>query len=148
MKFESWQLDIMNKIQSTQGFKPGELRMVTSGRQTGKSILSSQALQRLMDDLNGNPVTALKLSEGTVYGSRYYYVETVHRFYCVEPVGGNWLEMEKWCIQTYGESTGSIWAEKKYKHAANAGERWYGNNRKFWFREEQDRTMFVLKWSS
>jgi hypothetical protein len=138
MKFESWQLDIMNKIQSTQGFKPGELHMIASGRQMGKSILSGQALQRLMDDLNGNPVTDLKFSEGTVYGSSYY---------CVEPVGGNWLEMEAWCIQTCGESTYSIWAEEKYKHAANAGERWYGNNRKFWFREEQDRTMFVLRWS-
>ena len=140
MKFESWQLDIMNKIQSTQGFKPGELHMIASGRQGKRyaKCFGSQALQRLIDDLNGNPVTALKLSKGTVYSSRYY---------CVEPVGGNWLEMEKWCIQTYGESTGSIWAEEKYKHAANAGERWYGNNRKFWFREEQDRTMFVLKWS-
>ena len=140
MEFESWQLDIMNKIQSTQGFKPGELRMIASGRQTGKSTIVSactRAWQQWMDD-HGNPVTALQLSEGTVYGSCYY---------CVEPVGGDWLEMEAWVLKTCGESTGSIWAEEKYKHAANPGERWYGNNSKFWFREEQDRTMFVLKWS-
>jgi hypothetical protein len=77
------------------------------------------------------------LSEGTVYGSRYY---------CVEPYGGSWLEMEKWVLKTCGESTGSIWAEEKYKHAAQPGERWYGNNRKFWFRDEADRTMFVMRW--
>ena len=129
-----WQMELLKNLGGT---KPGELRMIFSGRQMGKSTFNNQALQRLMDDMNGNPVTDLKLSEGTVYGSRYY---------CVEPVGGNWLEMEKWCIHACGESTGSIWAEEKYKHAAQPGERWYGNNRKFWFREEKDRMMFVLKW--
>ena len=131
---QPWQMKLLKKL---DGIKPGELRMISHGRQMGKSTFNNQALQRLIDDLNGNPVTDLKLSEGTVYGSRYY---------CVEPVGGNWLGMEKWCIQACGESTGSIWSEEKYKHAANPGERWYGNNRKFWFRDEQDRTMFVLKW--
>jgi hypothetical protein len=129
-----WQTELLKKL---SGVKPGELRMISHGRQLGKSMFGAQALQRLIDDLNGNPVTDLKLSEGTVYGSRYH---------CVEPVGGNWIEMEAWCIQTCGESTGSIWSEEKYKYAANPSERWYGNNRKFWFREEKDRMMFVLKW--
>ena len=129
-----WQLHMLDKM--TQ-YKGKELAIFASGRNTGKSVFSSQALQRLIDDLNGNPVTDLRLSEGTVYGSPYY---------CVEPVGGSWLEMEAWVLQSCGESTGSIWSEEKYKHAANPGERWYGNNRKFWFRDEQDRMMFVLKW--
>jgi hypothetical protein len=129
-----WQTELLKKL---SGVKLGELQMISHGRQLGKSMFGAQALQRLIDDLNGNPVSDLKLSEGTVYGSSYY---------CVEPVGGSWREMEAWVLKTCGESTGSIWAEEKYKHAANAGERWYGNNRKFWFREEQDRTMFVLKW--
>ena len=111
--------------------------MLSVGRRSGKSMLASQAFQRLWDDLHARPVERLVLSEGTVYGSRYY---------CVEPYGGSWLEMEKWVLKTCGESTGSIWAEEKYKHAAQPGERWYGNNRKFWFRDEQDRIMFVLKW--
>ena len=115
---------------AARGFRPGELHIIAS-RGTGKSMLGP-------DWYFTRPVTALRLSEGRGSGSCYY---------CVEPVGGNWLEMEAWCIQTCGESTYSIWAEEKYKHAANAGERWYGNNRKFWFREEQDRTMFVLRWS-
>ena len=129
-----WQTELLKKL---SGVKLGELQMISHGRQLGKSMFGAQALQRLIDDLNGNPVSDLKLSEGTVYGSSYY---------CVEPVGGSWREMEAWVLKTCGESTGSIWAEEKYKHAANAGERWYGNNRKFWFREEKDRTMFVLKW--
>jgi hypothetical protein len=128
-----WQMNVLNKL---QGVKKGEL-MLTVGRRSGKSMLGSLAFQRLWDDLHSRPVERLVLSEGTVYGSRYY---------CVEPYGGSWLEMEKWVLKTCGESTGSIWAEEKYKHAAQPGERWYGNNRKFWFRDEQDRIMFVLKW--
>jgi hypothetical protein len=112
-----------------------------TGRQTGKSILnnmfSGQALQRLMDDILSQPITNLILSEGTVYGSRYY---------CIEPVGGNWREMEDWCIQNCGETTGSVWAEEVNKTTPHPGERWYANNRKFWFRNEKDRTMFILKW--
>jgi hypothetical protein len=128
-----WQMNMLNKL---QGIKKGEL-MLTVGRRSGKSMLGSHAFQRLWEDLHARPVERLVLSEGTVYGSPYY---------CVEPIGGSWLEMEKWCIQSCGESTGSIWAEEKYKHSAQPGERWYGNNRKFWFRDEQDRMMFVLKW--
>jgi hypothetical protein len=129
---QDWQLNVLNKI---QGIKKGQLSLTMGGRQTGKS--SSAAYMRMWNDLHPTPVERLMLSEGTVYGSPYY---------CVEPVGGSWLEMEKWCIQSCGESTGSIWAEEKYKHSAQPGERWYGNNRKFWFRDEADRTMFILKW--
>ena len=129
---QDWQLTVLNKI---QGIKKGPLSLTMGSRQTGKS--SSAAYMRMWNDLYPNPVERLVLSEGTVYGSPYY---------CVEPIGGSWLEMEKWCIQSCGESTGSIWAEEKYKHSAQPGERWYGNNRKFWFRDEQDRMMFVLKW--
>ena len=136
MIMQPWQIDMLDKLCST-GVKPGELMTIASGRNVGKSSLSAQALARLMYDLNNNPITDLTMSEGTVYGSQYY---------CVEPVGGNWREMEDWCIQLFGESTGSIWAEQFVKQNIKSGERWYGNNRKFWFRDEQDRMMFVLKW--
>ena len=107
--------------------------MIISGRQLGKSQLTNQAFLRLWDDIHNRPVEHLVLSEGTVYGSPYY---------CVEPVGGSWLEMEKWALRTYGESTVSIYGE----NVPEPAQRWYMNNRKFWFRDEQDRMMFVLKW--
>jgi hypothetical protein len=50
--------------------------------------------------------------------------------------------MEAWCQETFGSSTGSIWAAWQ-----EPGERWYANNAKFWFREEADRTWFLLRWS-
>ncbi len=127
----SWQLDILDKLSSVE---PGELRIMMSGRRVGKSTFSGQAFQRLWNDIHQRPVENLIISEGTVYGSRYY---------TVEPVGGNWLEMEAWCYETFGDDTQPIWGESK---APEPAQRWYKNARKFWFRNEQDLTMFVLKW--
>lgn len=107
-----------------------------AARQSGKSTATTQTIQRLVEHLNSRPVSNMLLSEGTVYGSRYC---------CAEPVGGNWLEMEQWCTETFGAPNHSIWAEK---HAPQPAQRWYGNNRKFWFRTEKDRDWFIIRWSS
>ena len=123
---EYWQEKIIN------GFKPGEMTIVTSGRQTGKSQM--QAYMRLWNDIHYQPISDLKLSEGTVYGSRYY---------CVEPIGGNWLEMQEWSLNQFGDSGKHIWGSNE---VPPLNERWYMNNRKFWFRDEKDQLMFVMKW--
>jgi hypothetical protein len=113
-----------------------------TGRHAGKSVLNNmfngQALQRILDDVLERPVEDLLLSEGTVYGSRYY---------CVEPIGGNWMDMETWCSDTFGEcgDRDKIWGEIKTPEPL---QRWYMNNRKFWFKEEKDRNWFVLRWRS
>jgi hypothetical protein len=135
VKLLPWQLDMLNKL---EGFKPGEMVIYTAGRGAGKSMMTKQFVDRLMQDLMNRPVEDLVLSEGRVYGARYH---------CVEPVGGNWRMMEDWCIDTFGSSTGSIWAEEVDKKTPQPGERWYANNRRFWFRNESDRTMFILRWS-
>ena len=134
MNMFPWQENILNQVMQG-GIKPGELTIMTAGRRVGKSNFTAQALKRLMDDLNSQPISDLKLSEGKVYGSRYY---------CVEPVGGNWREMEAWVKETMGAHGGAIWGYDPKKPAPLS--RWYMNNRKFWFRNEADRTMFVLKW--
>jgi hypothetical protein len=126
-----WQLDILDKLSSVE---TGELRIMMSGRRVGKSTFSGQAFQRLWDDIHQRPVENLIISEGTVYGARYY---------TVEPVGGNWLEMEAWCYETFGDDTQPIWGESE---APEPAQRWYKNAQKFWFLNEQDLTMFVLKW--
>ena len=125
-----WQIEMLDKMTK---YKGRGLMQVT-GRNTGKSALSNQAFQRLWDDLHRRPVEDLKLSEGTVYGKQYY---------CVEPVGGNWMDMEVWCMDTFGGPGDKIWGEEK---APQPSRRWYMNNRKFWFRDELDRMVFVLKW--
>ena len=47
-----------------------------------------------------------------------------------------WYDMDEWLIDTMGDNN---WLTK------NA--RWVGSNQKYWFRDERDRTMFILKWS-
>ena len=129
-----WQQKIVDKICSG-GIKPGEMSIMSAGRQLGKSYWTAQAIDRLMRDLNSQPISDLVLSEGTVYGARYY---------CVEPVGGSWLEMESWCLDTFGNPGDRIWDSGP---APLPAKRWYMNNRKFWFRTEKDRNWFIMRWS-
>ena len=118
------------------GIKQGQLTLTMSGRRAGKSQLSSVAFQRLWDELHHRPVEDLVLSEGTVYGARYY---------CVEPVGGSWHDMEAWSVETFGSAGDKIWDSGP---APLPAKRWYMKNRKFWFRTEKDRNWFVLRWRS
>jgi hypothetical protein len=127
---QQWQLDMLDKMTR---YKGRGLIQVT-GRNVGKSAFSAQALQRMMNDIYSRPIEDIVLSEGTVYGARYY---------TAEPIGGNWLEMEAWCYETFGDDTQPIWGESK---APEPAQRWYKNARKFWFRNEKDRMLFVLKW--
>lgn len=95
-----------------------------------------RAYSRLIDDIQQRPVEALICSEGKVYG---------HRYYTVQPEGGSWLDMETWCLDTFGE-TGSLWHETK-NLTPQPLQRWYMNNRKFWFKEQKDRDWFILRWN-
>ena len=75
------------------------------------------------------PKMSLILSENKIHGARYY---------TVRPIFADWEGMEKWAIETYGKDS-SIWE-------SNCG-RWYMNDSMFWFRNERDRTMFILRWT-
>jgi hypothetical protein len=47
-----------------------------------------------------------------------------------------WLNIRNWMLETFGDCNWSI-----------PNGRWVGSNRKYWFRHEQDRTFFILRWS-
>jgi hypothetical protein len=128
MKLQPWQ---QNVIDTLSKYKDRGLVPI-AGRNVGKTHMSSSGFQRLWNDLYLRPIEDLKLSEGTVYSSRYY---------TVEPVGGSWKDMELWCHETFGTTAGSIWSEDN-----SPAQRWYMNNRKFWFRDQADQLMFVMKW--
>jgi len=127
---QPWQMELLEKMYKYKGRGMTQI----TGRNTGKSNFSAQALNRLWEDIAWSPVQDIVLSEGTVYGARYY---------TAQPVGGNWREMEAWCYETFGNSGENIWGEKE---APEPAQRWYMNNRKFWFRDDRDRMIFVLKW--
>ena len=107
-----------------------------TARQLGKSQLTQQAIDRYLRDIGSQPISELVLSEGRVHGARYY---------CVEPIGGNWMDMEVWALDTYG-GTGSMWGQAD-NNVAGTTARWYMNDRKFWFRTAKDRDWFIIRWS-
>ena len=76
--------------------------------------------------------------EGKIFGARYYTVRPFFPAHTPTWFRQEWNDMLQWCVETYGPSP--------YDGVWTPGSRWYANNAKFWFREEADRTLFVLKW--
>lgn len=117
------------------GFKVGEIFTMAAGRNAGKSMFNPGLFQKMFNDMMTNrPITDLVLEENRVNGSRYH---------TVEPVGGHWSDMEKWCLETFGEP-GEIWPTQDF--AWPEAPRWMQNNRKFWFRNLKDRDWFIMRW--
>ncbi len=82
----------------------------------------------------------LELLEGRIHGSRYYIVRPEFSWDLSGDWGGveTWRDMTEWCVEVFGPSAEmGVW---------EPGARWYANNAKFWFRNAEDRTLFVLKW--
>jgi hypothetical protein len=96
---------------------------------------SFEDVKNIFANAKGRPVERLEIGAGTVYGIVYY---------TVEPIGGYWLKMEEWCEQTYGPVC-QTWKADQWVPTLNG--RWCTKDRKFWFRDEADRTMFMLKWA-
>jgi hypothetical protein len=86
----------------------------------------------------------LKIEEGRVYGLPYHTVQPMFSAHPQTWFKQEWKEMEDWCVQTMGLA-GSLWANSGLTPKLNY--RWYMNDSKFWFREQSDLTMFILKWS-
>ena len=73
----------------------------------------------------------LELNEGRVYGSRYLTVHPSNSWH--------WNDMMAWMVETFGPTAhDGVWTPNM---------RWYANNAKFWFRNEADQLLFVLRWS-
>ena len=82
-------------------------------------------------------------SSGTVYGLHYHTVEPINLEW--QDTRNMWEDMMLWCRNQFGE-TGSLWRETK-NLTPELNQRWYANDRKFWFLNEADLLMFVLRWS-
>jgi hypothetical protein len=81
----------------------------------------------------------LNISTGTIYDAEYHtanpeWTPSRHGWYNQE-----WNDMTAWCVKMFGPTAkDGVWTPN---------ERWYANNSKFWFRNEADLLMFVLRWS-
>ena len=74
----------------------------------------------------------LEYGTGRVFGQEYLTVAPMN-------AEGKWSDMMTWMVTTFGPTS-------KYE-LRPADQRWYVNNAKFWFRDEKDLTMFILRWS-
>lgn len=82
----------------------------------------------------------LKVEEGRVYGARYYVIHPVPEWDLDGDWGGayTWNRMVEWMVETFGPTAkDGVWTP---------GQRWYTNNARFYFRNEQDRDWFLLRW--
>jgi len=105
--------------------------MFMAGRRAGKSTTMLNWADTLKGFTQGYKLTA---STGKVFGQDYY---------CVEPTGWiwrneiEWKDMVAWCEETMEREPDTI----------TPNLRWYVNGGMFWFRDETDRTMFMLRWA-
>jgi hypothetical protein len=100
--------------------------LIEAARQMAKDIDTE-----LMMTMMGWHESKLEVSEGTVHDSRYL---TVH-----PSNGAKWNSMMSWMVDTFGPTShDGVWTPNM---------RWYANNARFWFRDEKDLTLFMLKWS-
>lgn len=117
-----WQKDIFDRL---AGITPGQMNIISSCRQTGKSQLI-----KLWQQIYYQDMPSLTLKEGSVYGQPYYAVECL---------GYIWDDLHDWCTDSFGATAkNGVW---------EPGCRWYENNTAFWFREAKDRDWFVMRWS-
>jgi hypothetical protein len=101
-------------------------RAMAAGRQFGKTDITNMAT-RWIDEIN---VKRLETGYADNQPNWPYWVRP-HNYDEKE-----WYDMDKWLINIMGDSN---W------HKENAP--WVGSNRKYWFRNEADRTFFILRWS-
>lgn len=89
--------------------------------------------------------------EKRLNGAKYYVADV--RIGLAENISGNWwmpngvskqelqrdwLKLEDWCHSTFGE--------RPYNEWPTSSDRWFVNNSAFWFRNNDDLLMFLLRW--
>lgn len=121
------QIDTYLKL--SQGFKKGEMAIISSGRQTGKSyyyqtILKKRDLDNLTKMFLIQPQSKYKFSRANWYVAdfdpKYYY------------------EVRKWCEQQFGPEPKNPDAWSRWIHKYED---------KIHFRDEKDYILFTLRWS-
>lgn len=79
-----------------------------------------------------------RVGEKRWHGCVYHTVEATTTSWNIDENSHTWATIEKWCVQNFGH-VGDPWAD--------SSDRWYLNGGTFWFRNEADLTLFMLKWA-
>ena len=72
------------------------------------------------------------------HGCKYHTVSPFLNSWSLSANNDKWNEISQWCYDTYGKPGDPF---------TDVAERWYLNNSAYWFRDESDLTMFILRWS-
>jgi len=73
----------------------------------------------------------------SVYGESYYEIMPVWNPDRKELYNQDLDTMIEWCIENYGPTGSEVWGAKRW---------WYDNDSKFWFKEDRDVVLFLLRW--
>jgi hypothetical protein len=80
----------------------------------------------------------LTLGESRMSGARYYFAKPIWPCMDFALCSQFWNDMIAWCVNEYGPTpSDGVWTP---------GAKWYANNAKFWFREQNDLAYFILRW--
>jgi hypothetical protein len=76
----------------------------------------------------------IEIEYGNVYDVQYHVAKPIN-------AEQQWPHMMSWVIQTFGPiiAKDGMWTP---------GQRWYANNARFWFQNEADLALFLLRWNS
>lgn len=116
----------------SSGFKLGEMAIITSGRQTGKSYYYQKMLLNSVYNTNLCREIFLPMHPEPKYKfsrTNWYVAEFDDKYY---------FEVEEWCEQHFG----------KHPKNPDAWSRWvHKYSQKIHFRDEKDYVLFMLRWS-
>jgi hypothetical protein len=86
--------------------------------------------KRVMAESRWDDTRRLELGKASNQPKWPYWVQP--RYYNIT----DWHSMDRWVRDTFGDAD---WT--------TPGGLWVGSDRKYWFRDKADRTLFVLRWS-
>lgn len=122
----------------TSGFKPGEMAIISSGRQTGKSYYyQKMLLNSVYGSIYNTDIDSLYPKMFTIQSQSKYKFSRAN-WYVADFNWKDYDEVDKWCEQQFG------------KHPSNpdAWSRWVHKfEDKIHFRDEKDYVLFTLRWS-
>ena len=122
----SYQQALLNRLRSG-GSLPGEMSIITSGRQIGKSYITTLYRNEISPPMRKVKEAKYKFSRAKWYTASYN--------------GHEFVDVHSWCIEQFGPPD----------RCPDAWSRW-GFSVELWltdiyFRDEEDYVLFLLRWS-
>lgn len=126
-----WQQPLLNKV-TQGGFKHGELMLISSGRQTGKSMLNQWFNNNLCKEIlmPTEPASKYKFSRAKWHSAQFAQ-------------GGLWrlseeyIRIIEWCTEQFGP----------HPSEHDAWSRWWVGLGEINFRDESDFIVYTLRWT-